>query len=287
MHDRDAWGDSLPLLKRLIDEQPKSPELLALRSHAYSHLDRPSDALADGEQAVKLGPKVAEAYLRRGEALSAQGKHQLAIADYELAIKLDPKEAEAWANRASALADAGQNEKALASANQALSMRTDRYGSWLARGEIQSLLKNPKAAIEDLTQAIKLRAATRDALSGKSEPAHRCEAVPARAAGPRRGAAEIDPNEPDTGAGRGMLHSHIGNTEAAKADLAYALRLRPGQTEWTAWLSTSRPRLQAEAEAEARSRRRPQQAAIRGSWTTRWRRFAHSGRLRRASSSIR
>ncbi len=132
MHDRDAWGDSLPLLNRLIDEQPKSPELLALRSHAYSHLDCPSEALADGEQAVKLGAKVAEAYLRRGEALSTQGKHQLAIADYDLAIKLDPKEAEAYANRASALANAGQNEKALASANQAISMRTDRY-EYLAR----------------------------------------------------------------------------------------------------------------------------------------------------------
>ena len=62
MHDRDAWGDSLPLLKRLIDEQPKSPELLALRSHAYSHLERPSEALADGQQAVKLGPTVYRTY---------------------------------------------------------------------------------------------------------------------------------------------------------------------------------------------------------------------------------
>ena len=133
MHDRDAWGDSLPLLKRLIDEQPQSPELFALRSHAYSHLERPSEALADGEQAVKLGPKVAEAYLRRGEAISAQGKHQLAIADYDRAIELDPAEPEAFANRAAALANAGQNEKALQSANRALAMRTDRYGTgWCA-----------------------------------------------------------------------------------------------------------------------------------------------------------
>ena len=33
-----------------------------------------------------------------------------------------------------------------------------------------------------------------------------------------------------------MLHSHIGNIDAAKADLAYALRLRPGQKEWMALL---------------------------------------------------
>ncbi len=235
MHDRDAWGDSLPLLKRLIDEQPKSPELLALRSHAHSHLERPSEALADGHEAVKLGPTVAETYLRRGEAYSAQGKHQLAIADYDQAIKLNPKEDEAFANRAAALAGAGQNEKALESANRALAMRTDRYEYWFVRGEIHGLLKNPKAAIEDLTQAIKLRP-QRAMLYLVRANMH----IEAKQYQPALQdldeALRIAPNDPDTLAARGMLHSHIGNIEAAKADLSYALRLRPGHKEWTAFL---------------------------------------------------
>jgi tetratricopeptide (TPR) repeat protein len=235
MHDRDAWGDSLPLLKRLIDEQPKSPELFALRSHAHSHLERPSEALADGQQAVKLGPAVAETYLRRGEAYSAQGKYQLAIADYDQAIKLNPKEDEAFGNRAAALASAGQNEKALESANRALAMRTDRYEYWFVRGEIHGLLKNPKAAIEDLTQAIKLRP-QRAMLYLVRANMH----IEAKQYQPALQdldeALRIAPNDPDTLAARGMLHSHIGNIEAAKADLNYALRLRPGHKEWTAFL---------------------------------------------------
>ena len=235
MHDRDAWGDSLPLLKRLIDEQPKSPELLALRSHAYSHLERPSEALADGQQAVKLGPTVAETYLRRGEAYSAQGKHQLAIADYDQAIKLNPKEDEAFANRAAALASAGQNEKALESANRALAMRTDRYEYWFVRGEIHGLLKNPKAAIEDLTQAIKLRPQRANLYLVRANM-HVAAKQYQPALQDLDEALRITPNEPDTLAARGMLHSHIGNIEAAKADLSYALRLRPGHKEWTAFL---------------------------------------------------
>lgn len=235
MHDREAWGDSLSLLKRLIDEQPKSPELLALRSHAHSHLERPSEALADGDQAVKLGPTVAEAYLRRGEAYSAQGKHQLAIADFDQAIKLNPKEDEAFGNRAAALASAGQNEKALESANRALAMRTDRYEYWFVRGEIHGLLQNPSAAIEDLTQAIKLRPQRAMIYLVRSNM-HLAAKQYQPALRDLDEALRIDPNEPDMLAARGMIHSHIGNMEAAKADLAYALRLRPGQKEWTAFL---------------------------------------------------
>jgi regulator of sirC expression with transglutaminase-like and TPR domain len=235
LHDRDAWGDSLPLLKRLIDEQPKSPELFALRSHAFSHLERPSEALADGEQAVKLGPTVAEAYLRRGEAYSAQGKHQLAIADYDQAIKLNPKEDEAFANRAAALASAGHNEKALEAANRALAMRTDRYEYWVVRGEIHALLQHPSNAIDDLTQAIKLRP-QRATLYRERANAYVTAKQFQPALQDLNEALRLEPDEPDTLAARGMLYSHIGNMDAARADLGYALRLRPGQKEWTEFL---------------------------------------------------
>ncbi len=218
--------------------------------------------------------------------MSAQGKHQLAIADYDLAIKLDPKEAEAYANRASALANAGQNEKALAVREPGA---VDAHGSlryWLARGEIYALLKNPKAAIEDLTQAIKLRPQL--AMLYRARANLHIDAKQYQPAlQDLDEAVRIDPNEPDTRAGRGMLHSHIGNTEAAKADLAYALRLRPGQTEWTAWLQRLEAANPTPAGGGTGHAAAPSRAAIRGWWTTRWPRSAHSGRLRRASSSIR
>ncbi len=97
------------------------------------------------------------------------------------------------------------------------------------------MLKNPKAAIEDLTQAIKLRPQLAMLYRARAN-VHITAKQYQPALQDLDEALRIDPNEPDTRAGRGMLHSHIGNTEAAKEDLAYALRLRPGQTEWTAWL---------------------------------------------------
>ena len=294
MHDRDAWGDSLPLLKRLIDEQPKSPELLALRSHAYSHLERPSEALADGEQAVKLGPTVAEAYLRRGEAYSAQGKHQLAIADYDQAIKLNPKEDEAYANRAAALANAGQNEKALESANRALAMRTDRYEYWLVRGEIHAVAARIQGGHRGPDPGDQAAPAARDALSGASEHVRRGEAVSSpRSRTSTRRCGSI-PTSPTRWPLAACCIRTSATREAAKADLYYALRLRPGQKEWTAFLQ----RIEAEPPSGRKAREHPpaggaparlllRRGATPGSWTTPWQRFARSGRPRRASLSIR
>ena len=235
MHDREAWGDSLPLLNRLITEQPKSAELLALRSHAYSHLDRPTEALADGESAVSSGPTAAEAYLRRGEAYSTQGKHQLAIADYDQALKLNPKEDEAYANRAFAMANAGQHQKALESANKALSMRTDRYEYWVARADIQAALKNFTASIDDLTQAIKLRPQRALLYRARANMYVRANQIQPALLDLNE-ALRLEPDEPDTLAARGMVYSIVGNRDAARADLSYALRLRPGQKDWQTFL---------------------------------------------------
>jgi tetratricopeptide (TPR) repeat protein len=248
MHDLDDWGGSLPLLNRLIADQPKSADLLALRSHAYSHLDRPTEALADGESAVRAGPTVAEAYLRRGEAYSTQGKHQLAIADYDHAIKLKPTEAEAHANRAVALANAGQHQKGLESANKALSISADRYEYWLARAEIQAALKNFTASIDDLTQAIKLQP-QRAMLYRERANAYVGAKMVQQALLDLNEALRLEPDEPDTLGSRGIVYSLVGNRDAAKADLSYALRLRPGQKDWQTLLQ----RLEAEGPSTAGS----------------------------------
>src|SRR4029450_6452381 len=68
LHEQEKWAESRPWVNRVIAEQPPTSEAFALRSHANSHLERHSEALADGEQSVRLGPNLAGAHRRRGEA---------------------------------------------------------------------------------------------------------------------------------------------------------------------------------------------------------------------------
>ena len=239
MHDRDAWGDSLPLLKRLIDEQP-SAELLALRSHAYltprSSLRGARRRRAGREAGSESGRSVPPA--RRGDFGAGQ-----APARHSGLRSGDQAEPEGGRGVCQPRGSARQCRPARGGASVREPSARHADGSlryWLVRGEVHGLMKNQSAAIEDLGQAIKLRP-QRGMLYLMRANMH----IEAKQYQPALQdldeALRIDPNEPETRAARGMLHSHIGNIEAAKADLDYALRLRPGQKEWT----TFRQRLEA------------------------------------------
>jgi tetratricopeptide (TPR) repeat protein len=230
LHEQERWAESLPLLNRLVTEQPGTPEAFALRSHAYSHLARYPEAIADGEQAVRLGPNVAEAYLRRGEAKDASGRSADGLADYDKAIKLAPKEFEAWTNRSNLFLTTGEFRKGIDSASQALKIRTDRYEPWAIRGSAYLAVNDPKAAINDLTQAIALRPG--DAwIHMRRAKAYQAMQQLEPALNDVNDALRLKPDDPDILVARASIYMSLGRTDAARQDVTFALRLRPGMTE--------------------------------------------------------
>jgi regulator of sirC expression with transglutaminase-like and TPR domain len=227
MHEDEQWAESLPVLNRLLSAQPNSPELLALRTHAYSHLNRQADALADGERAVKEGPQNAEAYLRRGEALlGADNRLAEALADFNRSIKLNPKEAEAWGNHGFALAAQGQHKQAVESFTQGLAIRKDRYDLWFGRGVSRFQLGERDKALADLSEAVALRP-REHALYRERANVYLVLRQYDAALKDANQALKLDPDDPYSLVMRGAIYSAVGNVQKAIEDLRYALRLRP------------------------------------------------------------
>lgn len=226
MHDDEQWAESLPVLNRLLSAQPNSSELLALRSHAYSHLNRQADALAEGERAVKQGPKDAEAYLRRGEALLGANRMLEAIADFDRAIKLNPKEAEAFGNRGFALATQGQHKQAVEAFTQGLAVRKDKYDLWFGRGVSRFQLGERETALSDMSEAVALRP-REPALYRERANIYLALRQYDAALRDANQALKLDPDDPYALLTRGAIYGEVGKVQQGIEDLRYALRLRP------------------------------------------------------------
>ena len=226
MHEDERWADSLPVLNRLLSEQPNSPELLALRAHAYSHVNRQADALAEAERAVRNGPQNAEAYLRRGEALLGSNRAAEAIADFDRSIKLNPNDAEAWGNRGFALASQGQHKQAVEAYTKGLAVRKDRYDLWYGRGVSRFQLGERETALADLSEAVALRP-REHALYRDRANVYLVLRQYDSALRDANQALKLDPDDPDSLVTRGVIYREVGNQQKAIEDLRYALRLRP------------------------------------------------------------
>ena len=230
LHEQERWAESLPILNKLVSGSPAAADVFALRSHAYSHLERAAEALADGEQAVKFGPKNAEAYLRRGEARMVGQKYPDAIADFDRSLQLNPQEVEAMFNRAMSLAALRQDQKALDALNQAVRLRADRYEGWALRAGLQSKMGNNVAALDDANKAISIRPRDPQLYFLRANVyTARKEAEPALA--DLNQALRLDPDDPQVLTSRGAVYMFLGRREAAREDLSYALRLNPGLTD--------------------------------------------------------
>jgi tetratricopeptide (TPR) repeat protein len=229
MHRDQQWQESLPLLTKMLAEQPNNPELLSLRSHAYSHLDRPTEALADGQRAVQLAPKSAEAYLRRGEAKHGDERFVEAIADYDKALELDRNEAEAWGNKGSALQATNQFPKALEALNRAIELQKNRHEFWIVRASVNSSLKNFNAAVSDATQALQLRPGDVQSLVERASAYANLNQFD-QALGDTNQALKARPDDPDLLALRGNIYLLQGRRAAAREDLTHAQRLKPSLT---------------------------------------------------------
>lgn len=235
LHEQRKWAESLPTLNRLVSQGPASAEVYALRSHAYSHLDRIAEATADGEQAVKLAPMLGEAYLRRGEARMGAKRVAEAMADYDKAIQLAPKEFEAWVNRAGGFLGQNEPQKAIDSASQALKIRTDRFEPYAVRGNAYRAMKNFKAAAADFGQAIALRPDESWLYLSRADAYLQSQQFELALTDANH-ALKVNPDDPDGLVTRGVIYAKLGRTEAARQDVEYALRLRPGMTDASEFL---------------------------------------------------
>lgn len=127
------------------------------RGGAKNMLGRHEDAIADRNQAIRLKPDFAEAYSNRGLTKNDLGRHEDAITDYNRAIRLKPDLAAAYNNRGNAKGDLGRHEDAIADYDKAIHLKRDFAKAYNNRGTAKDELDRYEDAITDYDEAIRLK----------------------------------------------------------------------------------------------------------------------------------
>ena len=113
-------------------------------------------AIADYDQALKVGPQDAEAYYGRGAARLELGDYHGAIADYSQALRINPQDADAYYNRGVASYSLGRDQAAIEDWNQAVRINPNLAEAYGDRGFLRAELGDTQAAVADLQKAARL-----------------------------------------------------------------------------------------------------------------------------------
>ena len=134
----------------------RASPLYNLRGSAYYDKGEYDIAIADFNDALRIGPPSGIIFHNRGNAWRSKGEYAKAIADYDQAIKLGPTSAFSWQNRGISKQALGDLDGALADINEAIRLDptlpqplTNRAVIWRAKGDLDR-------AIADTTEAIRL-----------------------------------------------------------------------------------------------------------------------------------
>ena len=117
-------------------------------------LQRPQEAVASYEEAIRQQPHYPAAYVNRGVALKQLHRIDEALASYEQAIRLQPNDAQAHYNRGLALLDLKRLEEACASFDRTIALPADPTEALNNRGLVLQAMNRFDEALASYDQAI-------------------------------------------------------------------------------------------------------------------------------------
>jgi tetratricopeptide (TPR) repeat protein len=243
------------------------------RGMAYDKLGDKEHALADYNQALRLGPKNIHAYYNRGNLSSGKGDFDSAITDYTRAISINPKFVLAHYNRGNNLLSKGDAAAAVKDYTTVIKLVPEFGAAYTNRGNAQNVLKNYDAAIADTSMGLKLmpqdatnvdRAipiGTRSAAYGrKNDWGHAIADIneamrlnPTRQYRMARQATydlaskpelampdveelvRLDPKDAEAWTKRCLIRARVGRTDEALADCNHAIELNPHEGDGFAY----------------------------------------------------
>lgn len=159
------WAEALPLLDEAVAMAVDDVEARRWRGHAYTGAERPADAFADLEHALRCGADDAWTHYARAMALHNLGRFEEAVRGYTDALAIDPAFHKACEWRGFTLARLGRPVEALPDLDLALSL--DRGNPWLSaiRGKVRASLLDWTGAEADLWRAVDADGADADAVA--------------------------------------------------------------------------------------------------------------------------
>jgi tetratricopeptide (TPR) repeat protein len=130
--------------------------LYNMRGSAYFDKGEFDIAIADFNDALRIGPPSGIIFHNRGNAYRSKGDYAKAIADYDAAIKADPKQAYSYQNRGSAKQALGDLDGALADIDEAIRLNPTLPSPLIHRAVIWRAKGDFDHAVADNTEAIRL-----------------------------------------------------------------------------------------------------------------------------------
>jgi serine/threonine protein kinase/tetratricopeptide (TPR) repeat protein len=196
------------------------------RGFALGRLRLLDQARDDFDEAIKLDPKLTEVYVLRADLREATGDLDGAIRDYTAAIETGTATARVYFKRATA--KFYKNDLAGAKADREAGYKITPADelSWVARSENRDRFENdPKGALEDVEEALKLNPWSVAALQNKAAILSERLNRPADALVALNRAVEFHPDYTPARAGRGVLLARAGKRAEALRDAKDSLRL--------------------------------------------------------------
>jgi len=151
------YQEAVPLLKRVLDEQPDMPVANMQYGMAQARLRNYGEALPFLQKAVKLLPDNGMGHYELGLALFETGDWTAASPQFEAAVAKAPRWTDAHFSLASVYARIDRVPDAMKELDTTLGLDPDHYRGNLLRGRILSLEKNPEAALANLEKAVKVQ----------------------------------------------------------------------------------------------------------------------------------
>jgi tetratricopeptide (TPR) repeat protein len=238
--------DDLNESLRLVD----SADARFNRATIYLDQYRFDDAIDDLTKAMALGGQGADVYAERGHAYVYTGQLEMAVKDLNEAIKRQPNYGFAYRTRGHAYLNQNLDDKAIADETKAISLDAkDMEAYWLRAYAYRYRKKAIQLAIADYTKALAI---------DPSDSTNRTSRADAYEQTGRYDLASADyddwirrnPKGPFGYWARGRLNLVQGKNEAAAADLAKAVSLKPADSYDVLWLHIARLRAGVDDKAE-------------------------------------
>ena len=146
----------------------KDPAFYLARGELRSRRGDLDRAIADFDEAIRLGPDKAPAYSHRGNAWRSKGDKDRALADYEAAIRIDPNNPVVFRDRGILWRELGDLDQALIDLDCAIRLGFSDASAYNERGLVWYEKKHYERAIADFNQALKVDPSLVSALVNRS-----------------------------------------------------------------------------------------------------------------------
>ena len=146
---------------------PAVPDAWNSRGTVFNDLAQYKEAIFDFDQAILLNPNYSGALANKGKSLAALKRYDEASAMYEKALALKPDLAEAWLGRGIVFAGFKRFDEAFAAYDKAFALKPDLAEAWLGRGDVFAELKRFDEAFAAYDKALALKPDLAEAWLGR------------------------------------------------------------------------------------------------------------------------